>query len=145
MTIPEAAAYFKTTERTVSDWRKKGAPVESIAALTTWLESNLRHTTIDTQAVIDRRRKVESLAKDFVRAYILICEAFPGLPQSDFEVVIKAGLHEINHHVENLILTLRPDGAIDPKEREIFERIQAEPWPLTGNETETTTQKKKAP
>jgi hypothetical protein len=133
MTIPEAADYFKTTERTVSDWRKKGAPVDNVAALTTWLESNLRHTTLDTQAVIDRRRKIENAGRAFLRGYTELCESLPFPRCSDWEVVIVASLHQIDHEMENLALTFVPEAANKPKDKEIFERIQAEPWPLTGS------------
>ena len=143
MTIPEAADYFKTTERTVSDWRKKGAPVDNVAALTTWLESNLRHTTLDTQAVIDRRRKIETAGKNLARAYMALCDSLPFPRQSDWECVMVALMHTIDPQMESLVINLNPALALDPKEKSIAECIQAEPWPLTGNETKTPKPKTK--
>jgi len=134
MTITEAADYFKTTERTVSSWREKGAPVEHVAELMTWLEENLRHSSREVQAVITRHRQIESRGKDFIRAYIVLREAFPDRLQSDWECYIIATLNMIDSHMESIVLFLNPDLATNPKEKSACERLHADVWPVTGNE-----------
>ena len=131
MTLKEIANHLNVSERTASDWRSRGAPVTDVAEMVEWLKTQ-RHTKIATKEIINRRDSLDSKVKTLLIAYADLCGALSVPLQSGLECTIAANLRAMDPHMENLAIAINPEMAIDPKDRQIAERLRSEAWPVAG-------------
>ena len=134
MDLKQTAEYLGVTERTASNWRRRGAPIHDLAEMVEWLKTNRRHTKLSTQAVMSRRENIAARCRAFLQAYVKLTESLEAPLQSDWECILAANLTQLDPVMENLVMTLNPELAIAPDDRKNAERLHSEAWPLTGSE-----------
>lgn len=132
MDIKKIAEHLNVTVRTASNWREGGAPIHDVGEMVEWLKTQRRHTKISTKDIMIRRDSIEAQCKALLLAYVNLTETLIAPLQSDWEIFIAASLNSVDPVMEKLVMTLKPELAIDSKDRKYAEKLRAEAWPVTG-------------
>jgi hypothetical protein len=134
MDTAQLAKYFKTTKRTIFDWKNKGAPIENADDLTRWLRCNLRHTSAETKRVLERRGKIEALGDNLLKAWEALQNELVKTPDSAWEKHLGDKARKLSPVLGSLLLAVDPYAGTDDtrlQDQEYFHRLKAEPWPTS--------------